>query len=350
MTHPIPASAHPGVHAEFAARVRRHHTAASLAAAGAEWVPDVSEFNGAVDMGAIKAAGAAGVIIRSSFGTVRPDARWEENRAKADAAGLPWMAYHFAYPAYNTAASEAAFFNRVVGPLPAGRGMAGDFENDPGARPWPLGQAAYSWAVAFQTATGPADYVGPWYCSPSFVAPHDLAACASTWPWWEAEYGVAAPDTLGLAPVMWQETDRGSVAGVSGACDVSIMLRGTFSALLHGGDPVSTADSILSSGTYSGNPLQPEPWVVRNGECGLKDLREQLGAKLDALLSDAGAEQAAIDALTAKAAAGSAVAALATKLDAVLAGLPPDEASAIAADLTNLGKHLGVDVTTGANT
>jgi GH25 family lysozyme M1 (1,4-beta-N-acetylmuramidase) len=240
MPHPVPQRAHPGIHAEFAHRTRGL-TTERLLAAGAEWVPDLSEFNGAVDMAAVRNAGAAGVILRAGFGTVRADSRFAENRAKADAVGLPWLAYWMNYPAYNTAAAEAGVFNAVVGPLPRGRGMAGDFENDGGALPWPTGQAAHDWAAAFLTATGPADYLPPWYCSPSFVAPHGLAGLASTWPWWEAEYGVAQPDTLGLAPVMWQETDSASVAGVSGRCDLSIMLRGSFASLLYGAAPQEDA-------------------------------------------------------------------------------------------------------------
>lgn len=69
-----------------------------------------------------------------------------------------------------------------------------------------------------------------------------------------------------------------------------------------------------------------------------------IGAKVDALLAAEGVEQAAINALAANAAAASSVAALATKLDAVLAGLPPDEVAGVRSELEKLGQHLGVDL------
>ncbi len=237
---PEPRDAHPGVHGEHIGLWRRFHTLASLrtlTASGGEWAPDLSEFNGAVDMGAIKQAGAAGVILRCGFGTVREDHRWRTNRANAEAVGLPWIAYWMCYPSYNPAGSEAAAFNAVVGRLPAGCGMAADCENDPGARPWPGGSVSRDWLAAFLTAVGPSDYLPVWYCSTSFVGPHSLGSLAGTWPWWEAAYGVSAPNELGLAPKLWQETDRATVPGVPGPCDVSVVLRGTFAALLYGSTP-----------------------------------------------------------------------------------------------------------------
>lgn len=249
---PEPRSGHPGVHDEHVGMWRRFHTLASLralAAAGGEWVPDLSEFNGAVDMGAVKRAGAAGVILRAGFGTSREDHAWRTNRANAEAAGLAWCAYWVNYPSYNSPAAEAAMFNSVVGPLPVGCGMASDCENDPGARPWPTGSAARDWLAAFLTACGPADYPPPWYCSTSFVGPHQLGPLASTWPWWEAAYGVSAPDELGMAPRLWQETDRATVPGVPGPCDVSVVLRGTFASLLYGGSSAPPDPLVLLGGS-----------------------------------------------------------------------------------------------------
>lgn len=382
MTHPVPASAHPGVRHEFGFRVRRHHTAASLAAVGGEWVPDFSEYNGPVDMGAVKNAGAAGVILRAGFGTVRADLRFAENRAKADAAGLPWMAYWFNYPAYNRAVDEAAMCNSIVGPLPPGRGLASDCENDPGALAWPPGGAARDWAATYLSAVGPSDYPPPWYCSTSFVGPHALGPLATTWPWWVAEYGVAAPDELGLAPVMWQETDRASVAGVSGPCDVSIMLRGSFASLLYGGDPMGLVgldpqDPIVKqlradahgAATYgmAGAWLDPDGNKPVGAPSWIADRLAAHDAQLAALLSAEGLEQEAIDALSSNAASASALAALAaaqaavkTELDGVAAaqaGGTPADLSALQAAVAGvdahvhvLGGHLGVDVTTGHDT
>ena len=61
---------------------------------------DISEFNGSVDFQALKNAGVKYAIIRTGFGIDYPgqqDKRFAENVKKADAAGMPWGAYHYAY-------------------------------------------------------------------------------------------------------------------------------------------------------------------------------------------------------------------------------------------------------------
>lgn len=61
---------------------------------------DISEFNGSVDFSTLKNAGVKYAIIRTGFGSDYPgqqDKRFEENVRKADAAGMPWGAYHYAY-------------------------------------------------------------------------------------------------------------------------------------------------------------------------------------------------------------------------------------------------------------
>ena len=61
---------------------------------------DISEFNGSVDFSALKNAGVKYAIIRTGFGSDYPgqqDKRFSENVRKADAAGMPWGAYHYAY-------------------------------------------------------------------------------------------------------------------------------------------------------------------------------------------------------------------------------------------------------------
>ena len=61
---------------------------------------DISEFNGSVDFSTLKNAGVKFAILRTGFGSDYPgqqDKRFSENVRKADAAGMPWGAYHYAY-------------------------------------------------------------------------------------------------------------------------------------------------------------------------------------------------------------------------------------------------------------
>lgn len=61
---------------------------------------DISEFNGSVDFTALKNVGVQFVIIRTGFGSDYPgqqDKRFSENVQKAEASGMPWGVYHYAY-------------------------------------------------------------------------------------------------------------------------------------------------------------------------------------------------------------------------------------------------------------
>lgn len=61
---------------------------------------DISEFQGNVNFSTLKNAGVQYAIIRTGFGSDYPgqqDKRFAENVRKADAAGMPWGAYHYAY-------------------------------------------------------------------------------------------------------------------------------------------------------------------------------------------------------------------------------------------------------------
>ena len=58
-------------------------------------VVDISHHNGNVDLNAAKAAGIVGVIHKATQGTSMMDNMYQQNRQKAQAAGLLWGAYHF---------------------------------------------------------------------------------------------------------------------------------------------------------------------------------------------------------------------------------------------------------------
>lgn len=78
---------------------------------------DISEFNGDVDLAALKGQ-VEFVIIRCGYGGDYPnqdDIRFEENVRKAEAAGIPWGTYLYSY-AKNTAMakSEAAHTLRLL--------------------------------------------------------------------------------------------------------------------------------------------------------------------------------------------------------------------------------------------
>jgi GH25 family lysozyme M1 (1,4-beta-N-acetylmuramidase) len=59
---------------------------------------DVSQWQGWIDFGRVRASGRQFVMIRATAGRLTTDSRYARNRAAAQAAGLAVGAYHFAHP------------------------------------------------------------------------------------------------------------------------------------------------------------------------------------------------------------------------------------------------------------
>jgi lysozyme len=77
-------------------------------------VIDLSHHNGNVDLTKAQAAGIVGVIHKATQGTSMIDAKYQDNRAKAEAAGLLWGAYHFGTK--GDGAAQADFFLSKASP------------------------------------------------------------------------------------------------------------------------------------------------------------------------------------------------------------------------------------------
>ncbi len=94
---------------------------------------DISEMNGSVDFGALKRAGVGFVILRCGYGSDfahQDDSRFQENVAKAEAAGLPWGAYLYSYAQDRAMAeSEARHTLRMLGGRKPAYGVWYDVED-----------------------------------------------------------------------------------------------------------------------------------------------------------------------------------------------------------------------------
>jgi len=182
-----------------------------------------------VDWDALERAHRAGdidgVAIRASFGTVRADSSFARNQREARARGIPVIYYHFAYPAYNTAAAEAAMFNGTVGPLEPAEAMCGDFEDDPSAHQFPRGNAGQDWVRAFLAALEAPQNASWGYSYPSLISEVGLQVVwEGGWPFWLADYSATADGAFDYA-IARQVTDCGTTPGVSGCCDQSRVLQ-----------------------------------------------------------------------------------------------------------------------------
>lgn len=186
-------------------------------------VIDISHFNGSPDWKQVRAAGIVGVIHKATQGGTWVDPSFAAARAAVSEAGLLWGAYHFATGAVD-GATQARFFLDTVRP-DAQTLCVIDFESNPSGQPMPLDELL-AWVETVQTATGrpPVVYGGRSLLFPAVgTAPQPtLAAC----PLWVAEY-TAATDPSGIPGqvwktwTLWQYTETGNVAGVSGYVDRS---------------------------------------------------------------------------------------------------------------------------------
>lgn len=205
----------------------RHHHPDTLGAG-----IDVSGNNGDVDWKKVKAAGKDEAIVKATEGRTFDDPLWGPARAGGIVkAGLRPGLYHFARPDNNTPEAECAHFlsraasagAKLIGYQGWRDGRKGwlgvlDFETAPFDPAW-----ARDFAIAYKAATGhrPLLYgysssINPLVGELDHFAGVWLAAYVKDWkPYW---HGPA--DKV----VLWQYTDHGTCAGISGAVDLSKFL------------------------------------------------------------------------------------------------------------------------------
>lgn len=213
---------------------------------------DCSNWQGVINWAAVAAAGysfglvkateGVGVVGMPALGTLRAPLRTGRSTSFAPAAlhatyqdptfaqnfvgmgtqGMGRAAYHFALPARNTAAAEAAYYIAYVKPhLKPGDILILDFEDDPygGTLPHDCGPWAHEWLSFVETAFG---------CKPLLYTDLDLiqnrglgAIAADGNGLWLAAPGVADPNPAPWTTMAIQQTDwHGRVPGVSGECDL----------------------------------------------------------------------------------------------------------------------------------
>ena len=195
-------------------------------------VVDISHHNGNIDLGKAKAAGIVGVIHKATQGTSMADNMYQQNRTKAQAAGLLWGAYHFA--TLGDGAAQADFFLSKAGADPQTL-LVLDFEPN-GNSTMTLDQArAFVSRINDVTGRFPGFYSGSLIKQLLGGKPADplLSQCFL----WLAQYGPAPKNIPATWPTwtMWQYTDGvlgpqpHSVDGI-GNCDRD-QFNGTIEAL-----------------------------------------------------------------------------------------------------------------------
>lgn len=211
---------------------------------------DVSNWQGTLDVDALKAGGVEFVIAKATEGTGFVDAYCDDTVQKCKRAGLPWGFYHFAR--CNDPSVEAAFFISNT---------SNYFNEGIPVLDWE-GDQSVGWVNSFvrtvheQTGIWPWVYANPWRFNQGGVEPN----CAR----WIASYPPVTRPGLGYDPgdvpatdglvAAWQYASDGDVAGYEGNLDVNVFYGDHASWDAYAGAteqvPVGTGPSVLENGEY----------------------------------------------------------------------------------------------------
>lgn len=208
---------------------------------------DVSHWQGKIDWTAVAASSTDWGVVefayaKASTGETGRDKRFVENAVAAAAAGMPFGAYHWIRPGYNTPAQEAANF---AGAIEAARAAGArvelapmiDLEEDPAStmkgEPQEVWDYVNEFAAAVKARLGQDVilYVGSNY------AKQFLGARPSPLPVWVPQYNrpsctydptVTGPNTVNATTAewaVWQFCSKGRIPGIGGKVDLNA-LRG----------------------------------------------------------------------------------------------------------------------------
>lgn len=175
---------------------------------------DVSYHNGNIDWNKVKSDGVDFAIIRAGYGKVisQKDKKFEENYAGAKKAGIPVGAYWYSYA---TTVAEAQQEARVF--LEAIKGK--QFEMPVYFDIEEKNQMSNASALiqAFCSVVEAAGYFVGFYMSESYTRSYVSLETRQRYSHWNARWG----SSQDLGAPMWQYTDSGSVAGISGHVDMN---------------------------------------------------------------------------------------------------------------------------------
>lgn len=180
---------------------------------------DVSHYQGTVSWAEVRQAGIEFAFAKATDGLTWVDPQFATNWPGMKAAGLLRGAYHFFEPA-DDAAEQAEFFLATVQPAAGDLPPALDVEKA-GSSGTALWQGVETWLTTVAAATGLLPFL---YVDPTFASENEIPAALAAYPLWIANYGVAQPTLPAgwTAWQIWQRSESGSVAGVSGTVDLDV--------------------------------------------------------------------------------------------------------------------------------
>ena len=193
---------------------------------------DVSQYQGVIDWSKVSKAGIQFAIVRASLGQTTRDSMFASNVAGAQQNGLAVGAYHYSY-AENVAQAqaEAKNFLAAVKDQKLTYPLVYDLENNTNTT-----KNFSIWsdlAVTFLRALEGAGYFAMLYSNKYSLETIYDAAKIAPFAVWIAQW---APKCTYQGPYgIWQTTDSGKVAGITGAVDADISYVDYASIIRHAG-------------------------------------------------------------------------------------------------------------------
>lgn len=207
---------------------------------------DVSKWQGQIDFNAVKRSGVDFVIIQAGYGkrVTQKDPYFEQNYARAKAAGLKIGAYWFSYALTpDEAIQEARTCAAVIANKQFDFPIYYDLETEAKSKyfPFATGKTNCSNMVkAFCTELEKLGYFVGLYISRSPLQTHITKEVAERFALWLAEYGSKLNYTGNYG--IWQRSSTGRVVGVIGDVDID--------------EAVIDYSTIIKSGGFNGYPKQ----------------------------------------------------------------------------------------------
>ena len=131
--------------------------------------PDVSHYQGTIDWGQVKAAGASFAMAKATEGNSYKDPTFHTNWVGMKSAGIKVRgAYHFGRPA-DTAQSQADLFVAAIGTMAAGDFTVLDIEQSDSQSPATVAAFSAEFCKLVKAKTGRPVFVytGAWFWNPS---------------------------------------------------------------------------------------------------------------------------------------------------------------------------------------
>ncbi len=201
---------------------------AAAQVAGEASVPaiDVSNHQGDIDWTKVRESGIRAAFLKASEGKDFVDATYADNRAEANAAGIPIGAYNYARPVSQTsdieedARLEAQHFLDTAQVASSDLRPVLDLEEAGPLNGDQMARWTRTWLDTVYEKTGVRPLI---YTSPSFwnEKVNDTLGIADDYPLWIAHWGVDAPSVPGAFGdwEVWQRSSKGTVPGISGNVD-----------------------------------------------------------------------------------------------------------------------------------